>query len=184
MKDLSDEELIKVYRDEDGIRKHRAFELLYKRYVELLINYLYFSLDRDNDKACDIAHDIFLQILESPEKFNSNLNFKPWLLKVASNRCKNEFRKEKTIRKYEHFSRSFATERMELNEKDEHLRLSFRTLDAEHRSLLTLRFKLKMTVKEIARIYDCPEGTIKSRLFYATKSLTKNYKTIAYGSDL
>jgi len=36
---------------------------------------------------------------------------------------------------------------------------------------------MKLTVKEIAEIYECPEGTIKSRLFYATQELSKLYKT-------
>ena len=31
-----------------------------------------------------------------------------------------------------------------------------------------------MSVKEIAEIIDQPEGTVKSRLFYATKKITQS----------
>ncbi|MEA3451458.1 MAG: sigma factor-like helix-turn-helix DNA-binding protein, partial [Bacteroidota bacterium] len=46
----------------------------------------------------------------------------------------------------------------------------------EKRSLIVLRFKLNLSIKEIANIYECPEGTIKSRLFKATKELSRLYK--------
>jgi RNA polymerase sigma-70 factor (ECF subfamily) len=45
-------------------------------------------------------------------------------------------------------------------------------LDPETKIMFNLRFKEEMSIKEIAGILNCPEGTIKSRLFYLTKNLS------------
>ncbi|WP_405615958.1 sigma-70 family RNA polymerase sigma factor [Streptomyces sp. NBC_01511] len=44
-------------------------------------------------------------------------------------------------------------------------------LDAAHRQVLTLRFYTDLTVRQIARQLDIPEGTVKSRLHTATSAL-------------
>jgi RNA polymerase sigma-70 factor (ECF subfamily) len=62
------------------------------------------------------------------------------------------------------------------DETENALRICINKLSQEFRSLIVLRFKMKLTIKEIADIYECPEGTIKSRLFNATKELSKIYK--------
>ena len=44
-------------------------------------------------------------------------------------------------------------------------------LDDKHRSVFTLRHLDGLALKEIAEILQINEGTVKSRLFYATKFL-------------
>ena len=53
----------------------------------------------------------------------------------------------------------------------ERLTAELNKLDAETKMLFNLRFVEEMPVKEIAALLDCPEGTIKSRLFYLTRNL-------------
>jgi RNA polymerase sigma-70 factor (ECF subfamily) len=90
--------------------------------------------------------------------------------------CKNEFRNNKVIQKYKNHILSTSKHIIVNNETEKALRKCINELSQEHRFLIVLKFKLKLTVKEIAEIYECPEGTIKSRLFYATKELSKIYK--------
>ena len=90
--------------------------------------------------------------------------------------CNNEFRKNNIIRKYQDHIKS-SSEIVTLNpETGRDLRNCINDLNTEQRSLIVLRFKLKLSIKEIAQIYECPEGTIKSRLFHATKELSKLFK--------
>ena len=44
-------------------------------------------------------------------------------------------------------------------------------LSENHRAVLVLRFQEELPLKEISRILDCSEGTVKSRLFYALRKL-------------
>jgi len=44
-------------------------------------------------------------------------------------------------------------------------------LSPEHRAVIELTFFLELPYAEIARIMDCPVGTVKSRVFHALKRL-------------
>ncbi len=53
--------------------------------------------------------------------------------------------------------------------------------DEDVRTMFALRFELEMEVNEIAHILQCPEGTVKSRLFYLKKRLAsrlQQYKLV------
>jgi RNA polymerase sigma-70 factor (ECF subfamily) len=172
----TDEELIEEYRTKKGDRRRKAFDRLYVRHVDPLRHYFFFTLGRDQEKARDFAHDLFIKLLESPEKFDTDKPFKPWVFRVASNMCKNEFRRLEVVGKYQAQLRENESKEAELNEKESWLHECIRRLDSEYRSLIVLRFKIKLSIREMAAIYECPEGTIKSRLFYATRELSRYYK--------
>ena len=44
-------------------------------------------------------------------------------------------------------------------------------ISPEHREVLTLRFLEEMKIEEIAEAIDCPVGTVKSRLHYASREI-------------
>jgi RNA polymerase sigma-70 factor (ECF subfamily) len=54
------------------------------------------------------------------------------------------------------------------------LKEAIEQLHEHHRMAFILRYMEEMSVKEIAEIIDQPEGTVKSRLFYATKKITQS----------
>lgn len=176
MQTYSDEKLIEIYRTTNGNQRRKAFDCLYLRHTDSLINYFFFALGRDSEKARDFAHDLFIKILESPDKFDSKQLFKPWIFRIASNMCKNEYRKLEVVSKYRAYAERSVSESEEFNEKELRLSECIKKLSQEQRSLIVLRFKIKLTIKEMAEIYQCPEGTVKSRLFHATKELSKHYK--------
>lgn len=176
MQHLSDEQLIEIFQSNKGNKGQIAFSNLYNRYARLMLNFFYFSLHNDYNKAQDFVQDLFVKILEKHHTFNNNQFFKAWIYRIASNMCIDEFRKNIVIRKYQDHIKS-SSEIVTLNpETERELRKCITDLNTEQRSLIVLRFKLKLSIKEIAQIYECPEGTIKSRLFFATKELSKLFK--------
>ena len=175
MQGYSDEQIIEVYRTTDGKQRRMAFNCLYTRYSEAVCQYFFFALNRDHKKAEDFAHDLFLKILESPDRFDTSQPFSPWLFRVASNMCKNEYRRQDVVSRFSEQEQGSITNYTNLNEKQAKLSESIRRLPREKRSLIVLRLKINLSIKEIAEIYQCPEGTIKSRLFYALKELSKYY---------
>jgi RNA polymerase sigma-70 factor, ECF subfamily len=177
MQHFTDEQLMEIYQCNDGRNRQIAFSHLYRRYSRLLLNYFYFSLNHDHNKAQDFVHDLFVKIIENHNTFNHDQFFKAWIYRIAENMCKNEFRRNKVIRKYNDHIIS-TEEFLTLNpETENNLRKCINDLNPEQRSIIVMRFKLKLSIKEIAQIYECPEGTIKSRLFYATKELSKLFKS-------
>jgi RNA polymerase sigma-70 factor (ECF subfamily) len=176
MNDFSDEQLMECYQINKDGRGALALDHLYSRYAKRMINFFYYSSQNNYDRAQDLLHDLFLKVIEHKAKFNTNQPFQAWIYRIASNMCKNDFRSMSVHKKY----RDHLTANTELtisdNETGEMLRACIKSLNQDQRSLIVLRFKLNLTVKEIAEIYECPEGTIKSRLFYTIKELSQLYK--------
>ena len=66
----------------------------------------------------------------------------------------------------------FNSESLDKNIFNQRLATELNKVDIDTKTMFNLRYKEEMSIKEIADIFDCPEGTIKSRLFYLTKSLS------------
>jgi RNA polymerase sigma-70 factor (ECF subfamily) len=178
MKNYSDEQLIDIYQHTQGGRRQQAFDQLYVRYAEPMRQFFFFALYHDNEKAKDFVHDLFLKLMEAPHKFDKEQRFKPWFYQVAHNMCKNEYRKKEVEDRYTLHVLETGTEVQELDETEQKLNESICQLSEDKRTLIVLRYKQELSIKEIADIFGCPEGTVKSRLFYAMKDLSKLYKNI------
>ena len=60
---------------------------------------------------------------------------------------------------------------VELEEQAASVRRAVAALPLEQRTVVVLYYMNDLGVEEIAGILDIPEGTVKSRLYYARKSL-------------
>lgn len=178
MESLTDEQLMVIIAKNDGSRGMEALDYLYKRYSKPLFNFLYFTLHNDSARAEDFLHDLFLKVLENCKKFDHKQFFKPWVYRMASNMCKNEFRSLLVVKKYnQHVVNTTSDIGADINLLKD-VKVAISDLENEQRALIVLRFKMNLSIKEMAEIYECPEGTVKSRLFYATKELSKCFKNI------
>ncbi len=177
---LSDEELMKALSKGD----QRAFDELYKRFYAQLLGYFKNMLWGDREKAEDMVHDIFAKIIKNPDYFDTNRSFRTWLFSVASNMCKNEYKKQ-AVRKNTSTGvedyRSISSNTNVLAEvQDIQFQQAFEEnlakMDEKHREVFTLRHLEGLSMKEIAEVMEINEGTVKSRLFYATKFLAEKLK--------
>lgn len=155
-----------------------AFDELYNRYAQKMLMFFYRMLANDKDKAQDFTHDLFLKIIEKPELYDTNRSFDTWIFTLAYNMCKNEYKKLK-IRQEHHKEQQLTAENTvyindgfdkELYRKQ--LEQHLQQMDEEHKSIIILRFEEELSVKEIAQIVNCPEGTVKSRIFYTLQALS------------
>jgi len=181
----SDEELMVAIQAGDS----RALETLYNRYSKRLLIYFCRMLGVE-DKAQDFLQDIFLKLIERPNAFDTSRTFSKWIFSVAANMCKNEYRFLEVRAAHQNNgvvnivppddSRSEIDDGLEQAEFRARLQQEIRKLDADDRSTFLLRFQEDFSIREIAQILNCPEGTVKSRLFYITKKLAnrlRNYNT-------
>lgn len=169
----ADEELMRLMQAGNT----SAFTELYRRYSVKMVRYFYRMLWKDNEKAQDFLHDLFMRIIENPLQFNSQRKFSTWLYSVAHNMCKNEYRR-KTFREavHQHKGLEVIRERVEeidlsKNEFNQALDRVIVELDVDDKNLYALRFELELPLEEIALALECPVGTVKSRIFYLKKKL-------------
>lgn len=182
-KDLSDEKLMALVAQSNS----SAFEEIYDRYSKVLVNYFYRMLWKDREKAQDMMHDFFTKIVNKPELYDPNKRaFSTWMFSVANNMCKNEYRRaevrkgtvgglneEMAVSNEDH---NHALRRLDHQRFDARLYQELDKLNDEQRSTFVLRFKEEKSIKEIAEISNCSEGTVKSRIFYTLKKLSEGLK--------
>lgn len=177
---MTDEELMKALSKGD----QRAFDELYKRFYAQLLGYFKNMLWGDREKAEDMVHDIFAKIIKNPDYFDTNRSFRTWLFSVASNMCKNEYKKQ-AVRKntttgVEDYRSISSSTNVLAEVQDIQFQHAFEEnlakMDEKHREVFALRHLEGLSMKEIAEVMEINEGTVKSRLFYATKFLAEKLK--------
>src|SRR4051794_30688310 len=70
-----------------------AFDLLVYHYQKQLFSFICHYL-RDDDLACDITQNVFLQLYLSLPTLRTDGSLKGWLYRVARNRCLDELRRK------------------------------------------------------------------------------------------
>ena len=177
---LSDEDLMVQL----SLGEKRAFDEIYLRYSGVLFGYFNKMLWQDKEKAQDMVHDLFAKLIVNPTAFDANRSFKTWLFTIACNMCKNEYKKIEVRKNVsnsldQHYS--LKSEDNVLNTvQDKFFKVAFdesmESLDDKHREVFSLRHLQGLSMKEIADVLVINEGTVKSRLFYATKQLAEKLK--------
>lgn len=103
---------------------------------------------------------------------------------MAYNLCKNEYRHRDIVAEYR-LQQSYIKDgedspsskfevvydRQVFNRQ---LKKVLAGLTDEQRAAYTLRYEEELSVQEIAQIVCCPEGTVKSRLYYTLKVLQRS----------
>jgi RNA polymerase sigma-70 factor (ECF subfamily) len=173
--DLTDEILMEKFKRGES----SAFDEIYERYAKKLMYYFYKMLSQDKEKAQDFVHDVFLKIIQKPDLFDISKKFSVWIYKIAYNKCIDEYKLSSTKKnEYNDF------EEIEGNSTNLDFKIDYEIFESvlqnelmklsdDHRTAFILKYRENYNVREIAEILNCPEGTIKSRLFYSLKKITK-----------
>ncbi len=175
----SDEALMRMAQE----GRRDAFKVLYQRYSRQAFHYFLRMLRRDKELAEDYTQELFIKVIKNTEKFDQSRVFKTWFFSIAHNMCKNNYRHEEVKSRAAHelqmrVVKSPAQPDKEIDRsgiKDE-IDKALAALDEPKRHCFILRFKFELSIKEIAEIEGVSEGTVKSRLFYTLKELSKTLK--------
>lgn len=174
LKKAPDSELMLLVRNKD----QEAFTELYNRYSARLFNFFLRMLGKDEARAQDFTHDLFLRLIEHPDRFDPQRRFDTWLFHLAYNMCKNEYRRT-TIRDNYRLKTDTTVPRTDETAGHRYDREVFSAaldihlgnLEEAQRTVFLLRYQQDLPLQEISKILDCPEGTVKSRLFNTIRKL-------------
>lgn len=174
-KQKKDEELILLVQE----KSRQAIEELYLRYEKRMMGFFYQMLNKDQEKARDFLHDLFIRCIDKAWLFDPGKKFSTWLYTMAANMCKNEFRSEQIKKQAavdcvsEISDEQFCLFISGIDENTFRARLSesVRLLDHKHKDVFILRFQEELSICEISEILEIPEGTVKSRIFNCLEKL-------------
>jgi RNA polymerase sigma-70 factor, ECF subfamily len=129
----------------------------------------------DEADARDAAQETFVAVWRQLRRLREPDKFDAWLQRVAVNasRMMIRSRSRRRIREIPSSSVVALGERAAASPRDDAaiLDAALATLPVEQRAILVLHHLEGRPVDEIARIFDIPEGTAKSRLFVARRAL-------------
>jgi RNA polymerase sigma-70 factor (ECF subfamily) len=171
----------------------RAFELLVEKYQRKLARLLS-RLVRDPGEVEDVTQEAFIKAYRALPSFRGDSAFYTWLYRIGINTAKNYLvamgRRTPT-------STEVDAEEAEGYEDGEQLRdintpesllltreigttvnSAIESLPEELRSAIQLRELEGMSYEEIAKLMDCPIGTVRSRIFRAREAIAERLKPL------
>ena len=95
--------------------------------------------------------------------------FVPWLIRILINCCIDEQRRRKKVLPLASVMPQGAAEMVSVSKLD--LEAALEQLQPKFRHVLTLKYYQDMTLTEIAKVLDRPEGTVKTWLHQGLKQL-------------
>ncbi|MEO9484536.1 MAG: RNA polymerase sigma factor [Ekhidna sp.] len=175
----TDEELMILVKNRD----HQAFSILYNRYADRLNAFFFRMLWSNREMSEDFVHDLFSKIINKPELYNEQYEVKPWLFRIASNMCKNAYRKRSFEEAYkaEHMHEEPITTMQQEHALDEviltdQIHEMLDQMGEERKLIFLLKYQQDLPIQVIAEMLDLSEGTIKSRIFYTKEKIRTSLK--------
>ena len=153
------------------------FEAIYEKYADDVLRVSFFYLG-DRHQAEDVTQDVFVRLLTNAPDLEEGKE-KPWLLKVALNRCRDIWRAawvKRVVLGSPAMELTPAPDRMDENLEKQELLASIRRLPADFRDVILLHYYQGYGIAEIAQMLNVPEGTISSRLSRGRKKLEEILK--------
>ena len=188
---LDDDILIKAFLNGD----QTAFEVLFRKYRDM-VGRLSYSIVKEESAVDDIVQETFLLAYRHLENFRGQAAFKTWIYRIAVNeaiRHKNKGKRWQPLPENEsEYSQLPSTlvameggnnpERILIDGQQKTLvHRALAQLKEHHRLILVLYYLEDQSVHEISVILQIPEGSVKSRLYYAREGLKQVLGPILYG---
>ncbi len=186
--ELTDREILLRVAEDQGY-----LDVLVKRYRIPLYNFVYRFVG-DKETAEDIVQETFLRCLRHSHQYPAIEQVSTWLYTIAGNLAKTELRRrkrwnwipispsddEQTIAFYEPAAKDpLPGEQTDGNRVKSLVVNAIEGLPAEFRAAVLLRDLKGLSYEEIAKILNCPVGTVKSRVSRGRLRLQKTLRGLA-----
>jgi RNA polymerase sigma factor (sigma-70 family) len=170
----SDERLVALIRaGHDG-----AFEALFNRYNARLLGFCQ-SMLKSRQDAEDVLQEVFTNAHSAMLGDDRKINVRPWLYRIARNRCLNHLRKpvpegQDSMDVLPHNNGTTTAEQVQLREDLRQLMADVETLPETQRTALLLREIDQLSYEEIAQAMQTTVPSVKSLLVRARIGLAES----------
>jgi RNA polymerase sigma-70 factor (ECF subfamily) len=162
----------------DGNRQ--AFATIIKN-TEALVAQIVFKMIPDAEERKDVVQDIYLKAFHHLPGFQFKSKLSTWIAQIAYNTCLHYLRKKKPFLLHDHEQWETHNEQAGTTPHPEAalfqkelvavLAAEIDQLPPVYKTIITLYHNEELSYEEIATITQLPQGTLKSYLFRARKTL-------------
>jgi RNA polymerase sigma-70 factor (ECF subfamily) len=169
-----------------------ACKELFARYNRKIFNTAYRILGEESS-AEDALQETFLNVYRGISNFRGDSKVSTWISRITINVCLGMLRKGKN-RQYvgleDESAKELPAESTPFTDPLAHtsfeelrslVRVTFDRMSDKQGIVVRLHDMEGHTIQEIAKIIDCPVGTVKSRLFYGRQEFKLLFSSIANG---
>ncbi len=171
------EDEIIVKRLQNGDRS--AFDELYNMYKNEALRTSFLITGNLMDSE-DVVQQAFVQCYQTINQLKDAKCFKGWFFRILTRIAWQSNRYKRKVQPVDEFfddaqiSEESALDTVLRNEQSRLLYSYVQRLEEKQKTVIILYYYNQMSIKEIAKILSCREGTVKSRLFAARRNLQKN----------
>jgi RNA polymerase sigma-70 factor (ECF subfamily) len=170
---FSDEALIGEIRKGSQL----AFAQLMKRY-ERLVYRVGYRHARNPEGAMDITQNVFLKTHQKLDSFTAAGPFKAWLMRIAQNESLSWLRRHRNDQVTDELNEGnapilYVVPEHEVARHDDRAMIyaELQRLNEKQQLAVSLRYFEGFSLREIAAVLDCSEGSVKSILFRSLEKL-------------
>lgn len=153
-----------------------AFEAFYKIYYPRLFRFV-LRMTRQTEAVEELIQETLLVVWEKPHGFNFESKISTWVFGIAYKKTLKAL--AKTARRDNDVDIDEFVETVgdpmanpAINwENEEWLNYALASLPPEQRAVIELTFYHGLSYQEVAKVLDCPENTVKTRMFHARRKL-------------
>lgn len=164
-------------------RDTQALEVLYLRFRPRLHRFL-LALGCQAGQLDELCNETFYVVWRKAQTYDGKSRLSTWIFGIARNKALDLMRRERRAHRVQGDAdfaqmsgmRMSDTERMELGDE---LARALDALPAQQRSVIELAFFEGLAYQEIAQLMDCPEATVKTRMFHARRKLRMYFPEFA-----
>ncbi len=159
----------------------QSFGLLYDRFQPEILRYLTHRT-RDPEAAEDLTQQVFLKAWQAIPRFEQRgVPFKAWLYRMAHNQMVDHFRTRKATSELGDFDLPDDADQesaLLTGEMNEALQRALERLSEDHRQVLTLRFLMEKSAREIGEVMGRKEVTVRGLQMRALQALRREIESM------
>lgn len=170
-----------------------AYEVLFGSYFNKAVRYAFLITGR-NDLAEDIVQEALIECYKDIKSLKSPEKFKSWFYRIlvrTSWRVKAKEKGKVSIEEFDGCDYNSVNENLnddferlvEIRESSRLIKDALHKLSLPLRTTVVLHYYNDLSIKEIAQVLKCFQGTVKSRLHNARKILHKELVKEGYVCD-
>ncbi len=163
---------------QDETCKDERFEQVYRETADLVRSAI-FLLGGEQDLD-DIIQETFVKIWSGLDRFEGRSSLKTWAYRIAVNTSRQHWRAHsrrlsQLQKPVEHLPEpTYTAPEVDLKIL---IQLGLGKLNIDQREVFVLHYYEDLPLREIAEVCGVPEGTVKSRLYYARKAMQEFLRT-------
>ena len=135
---------------------------------------------REPGEAQEVTVDVMYEVWTTATRFRGESLVRTWLFSITRHRVLDRLRRRRdnttpldAVEDTLEAEEETAFDRLARQENGAHVAHCLEKLSDEHRECIHLVFYQDLPLAEVAQIQNCPENTVKTRLFHARRNLKR-----------